>query len=497
MKLMFNGTNWRYIALVLALFVAPTVETTVGRTNGPAAAALKHESFDKDPDWEGSNNRLIAKSGATIDQDFGYSETSFASKTKGEIGGLVWRAPEPAWYAEKIAPKTLNDKLTASGTFAITAAGGGGHVFFGWFNSKQEEGASRAVGSLGMEIGTDRIGGRVHVRLHSAENQSAGMVVQPGDVKKSKGPFHSDGTRYTWKLDYDPRANAGSGRVTFTFHSNLARPEPFESKTYVLDLPAGIKKQGTVFDRFGMMNGTKPGGHETIYFGDLATDGRALDLSKDPGWDAIGNRAAHSRTTGGENDFGFTNTDHAGGKPGEIGGAMWRTGKRWGYYADRVGPLSLDERMEARGKVLLEVGAPDSGMYFGWFQSGSNDAAPDHAGSFLGVKVAGPSRVGHYFAPAYATAKGTARAAGKGPLLVPGRTYDWALAYDPTANDGLGAIRVTLGRESATFNFKKGDKAEGGHFDRFGLFTLHNDGGHGQVKIFFDDLKYTVAGPAR
>jgi hypothetical protein len=44
---------------------------------------------------------------------------------------------------------------------------------------------------------------------------------------------------------------------------------------------------------------------------------------------------------------------------------------------------------------------------------------------------------------------------------------------------------------------KKGDKAEGAHFDRFGLFTHHNDGGHGQVKIFFDDLRYTTASAKR
>ncbi len=146
---------------------------------------------------------------------------------------------------------------------------------------------------------------------------------------------------------------------------------------------------------------------------------------------------------------------------------------------------------------MLEVGAPDSGMFFGWFQSGSNEAAPDQAGNFLGVKVAGPSRVGHCFAPAYTTPKPTARVAGKSPLLVPGRTCDWSIIYDPAANGGMAALRVTLDNDSTTLNFKKGDKAEGGHFDRFGLFTLHNDGGHGQVKIFFDDLHYTAASKTR
>ncbi len=282
-----------FAGIALSCWVA--VEGAGERANNPAASVLKTERIDQDPGWDGSNNRLLLKTTATIAQDFGYSETNFASKKKGEIGGRVWRAPEPAWYGQRIVPKTLNDKLTASGTFAITDAGVGGHVFFGWFNSKQEEGAGRAVGALGMEIGTDKVGGRVHIRLHTAENQSAGTIIQPAGEKKSKGPFHGDGTRYRWRLDYDPQANAGNGRVTFVFHSSLAEPEPFEKETYVVEVPAGFKKQGTVFDRFGMMNGTKPGGHETVYFGDLTLDGHALDLSTQSGWDAVGNRATQSR----------------------------------------------------------------------------------------------------------------------------------------------------------------------------------------------------------
>jgi hypothetical protein len=39
---------------------------------------------------------------------------------------------------------------------------------------------------------------------------------------------------------------------------------------------------------------------------------------------------------------------------------------------------------------------------------------------------------------------------------------------------------------------KKGDKALGGTFDRFGLFTTHIGGSY--VKIYFDDLAYTAVG---
>jgi hypothetical protein len=48
---------------------------------------------------------------------------------------------------------------------------------------------------------------------------------------------------------------------------------------------------------------------------------------------------------------------------------------------------------------------------------------------------------------------------------------------------------VTLGQESVTHVTKKGIKAEGARFDRFGLFTS-TIGGQ-VVKIYLDDLKYT------
>jgi hypothetical protein len=36
-----------------------------------------------------------------------------------------------------------------------------------------------------------------------------------------------------------------------------------------------------------------------------------------------------------------------------------------------VGPLSLDQRLEARGKVKLVTAGPDSDMHIGWFSSAS------------------------------------------------------------------------------------------------------------------------------
>ena len=350
------------------------------------------------------------------------------------------------------------------------------------------------------------------MRLITGQNQSCGTFITPFLPGKFRPtPIRNDGTRYTWKLDYDPQAADGRGQFTFSFHSLDDQPEELAAENlpavlpeshrqealshfpntteFSVDLPAGYKQQGTVFDHFGLMNMMKAGGTMKIYLDELEYAGRAEDFTDDPHWDSSRNRVTYQATdVGGAHNFGFSQTNYAGGKPGEIGGTFWRSGE-YGYYADRVGPLSFDDRLEASGKVVLKVGAPDSDMYLGWFSSATKEP-PNQAGDFLGIHVGGPTRVGHYFQPALAAGQTTKAHAEKGPVLVPGKSYDWSLVYDPTADSGRGAIEVTLGDESVTLPLKPGWRTEGGRFDRFGLFTS-NIGGQ-VVKVYFDDLKYTA-----
>lgn len=140
---------------------------------------------------------------------------------------------------------------------------------------------------------------------------------------------------------------------------------------------------------------------------------------------------------------------------------------------------------------MLKVGAPDSDMFIGWFNSTNKAKAPAEAGHFLGVHVGGPTRVGHYFQPAYTTAQGDKGQAKAGPVLEPGKVYQWSLVYDPAAQDGRGAIRVTLGDDSVTLVLKKDSKAQDAIFDRFGVFNSPIGGQ--AVTIFLDDLCYTAA----
>src|SRR6266545_4804878 len=125
MKRGFRPTHRWYKLVVTGLIGIALFLTLAAGLSGAAdqpKTVLKTEHFDSDPGWEGFNNRVEPERVPTVKQDFGYSPTNFAAKEKGELGGRVTRATRPAYYADKVAGKTLNDKLTASGTFALTAS---------------------------------------------------------------------------------------------------------------------------------------------------------------------------------------------------------------------------------------------------------------------------------------------------------------------------------------------------------------------------------------
>ena len=497
-------------ARLVICFSVLTLLFSVARAAEPA---LKSESFDRDPNWDSHNNRVTPARVPTIVQDFGFTNTNVAGKSTGEMGGQVTRAAEPAYYADRIGAKTLNDKLTASGTFAITKSSAGAGMFFGFFRSEQAGATGRPISSLGMDIDCERGGGRLAVRLITGQEKSCGTFVTPFIPGKFRPtPIRNDGTRYNWSLNYDPDAGNGRGRITFTIHSDANQPDELlkpdlpdnhrqealshfpHTTTFTVDLPEGFKNQDTVFDHFGLMNGLKPGGSLTVYFDDLEYCGRTQDFSVDPQWDGSRNRVTYKATdVAAAQNFGFSQTNLAGGKPGEIGGTFWRSEGNWGYYADKVGPLSMHDRLEARGKVVMTAAGPDADMAFGWFHANDDKSAPDKAGDFLGIHVGGPTRMGHPFLPTFCVNPDLRGIAKEGPSLLPGKTYAWTLLFDPEANKGDGAITATLGDQSVTLNLRKGQKqlAQDARFDHFGMFSI-GPGGQ-MVKIYLDDLQYTVA----
>src|SRR5262249_23718976 len=157
-----------------------------------------------------------------------------------------------------------------------------------------QPGSGRPVNSLGLNFDCESSGARLAVRLINGTNQSCGTFVTPFIPGKFRPtPIKNDGTRYTWTLTYDPEANAGTGRFTFSIQGQRATHEAFEGKTFSVDLPDGYRQVGATFDRFGMMNMQKSGNPVSIYFDDLAFEGRTQNFDQDPNWVGSKNRATY------------------------------------------------------------------------------------------------------------------------------------------------------------------------------------------------------------
>src|SRR5262249_26060847 len=198
--------RWRPMRfLCLTLLVMLAVGAGNGWTGEQPQTALRSERFDKDPGWEGHNNRIVPERAPTVTQDFGYSKTNFAGKAVGELGGQITRASQPAYYADQISPVTLDERLSASGIFALTKTSAGGGIFFGFFRAEQPAGGGRPTGSLGMNMDCERGGARLAVRLITARNQSCGTFVTPFLPGKFRPtPIRTDGTRSRGTLAYRP-----------------------------------------------------------------------------------------------------------------------------------------------------------------------------------------------------------------------------------------------------------------------------------------------------
>jgi len=100
-----TGRGWITGSLLCLTLLVPLAVGAGGGADGQPKTVLKTERFDRDPGWEGFNNRVVLTKVPTVTQDFGHSLTAFASKDKGEVGGRVNRSTTPASYAARIAPK--------------------------------------------------------------------------------------------------------------------------------------------------------------------------------------------------------------------------------------------------------------------------------------------------------------------------------------------------------------------------------------------------------
>jgi hypothetical protein len=475
--------------LVCAVVVASSF---VFSSRAADRATVARESFDKDPAWDALNNRQVPDPAPVTRQHFGWRDSNYSGgKSKGEIGGRVQRSRTAAYYAMPIKPRTLDEKLSISGRFAVTQDDGSSGVLFGFFNKDAR--GWRTPNSLAIRL--DGNGGRGYIVFYEYGTQhylaGGGGAFEGPRYQTTKTPFFKpEGTSHTFTFEYDPSGADGAGLMTLTLDGTRKYQQPLDS---------GHKADGANFDRFGVWNAQTTGGGMDVFFDDLEVNGEKLDFTTDPKWEGLGNDVEfQDRVMRPLQDFGFTPTNKAGGKsPGEIGGVIWRDDKPAYYGAKTRRPLTLDDPMSASGTIAFTGQGSDSGVWLGWFDAAGKRArtrveSADRPANYLGIILEGPSRVGHYFRQAYRVSNGEGAGCETGPVLHPnGRPHRWTLKYDPKAGaTGSGQIIVTLDDEKVTLDVRPQDRKAGATFDHFGLWDVQ-EGGH-YVEVYVDDVEFTV-----
>ena len=220
-------------------------------------------------------------------------------------------------------------------------------------------------------------------------------------------------------------------------------------------------------------------------------------FDRDPGWDSHNNRAAKPEPRTVRQDFGYSNTAHAGGTPGELGGFISPAAEP-AYYAKRITAKTFDDALTASGTIAC-TGRPFH-VLVGFFNADSvNEWRTPNT---IALRLSGRGDV-FYAWVEYATSRW--RAGGDSPKGFPtapdpktgrpqlkgfaaaGTVHQWSLRYDPLGNDGGGVVTATIDNQTAICHLSDGHKADGATFNRFGLLNVVKSADAGG-ELWLDDV---------
>jgi hypothetical protein len=254
-------------------------------------------------------------------------------------------------------------------------------------------------------------------------------------------------------------------------------------------------------DRFGLFNLQLYHQYIDLYIGDLTVNGHKVDLSKDPGWEAKGNRVKFVEQDFQRQNFGYSETNWAGDGIGEIGGLFSITEAQdpyHGYYVDDVGKLTLDDPISFSGKVCMAQDSTDAGMQFGYFNSeglaAEGEAIHPSMTNLNSMGVLIDDHVGgKCFGLSFTT--GNTTEVKKKDITFQGdkKSHSFTFNYDPKGNNNLGRITATFDDKTSVLDLTPQQRDSGIVFDRFGVANTRDGGKY--VVVYLDDLSYTARRP--
>lgn len=547
--------HWLKAAAVVWCACPASIAESRGESQGDLLQVK--QDFTQDPHWEGMNNRVIGDNCPTIHQDFGWTEVDKQGTGSGAISGTIWRSRTPAYYAMKVGPFSFDNELSASGLVSVPPTNRMDGFYFGFFNAARQEWRpwsslavrigeirsrnppsaevivdymSQGWKAAGYTVGLMQVDGKPH-RWHlkyepnitvpnewtdlplrdyigsgrrpEQEIFKLALAAEPGiTIEKLRKRLNA--AAKLGYIIYQERRGVGweirrdtknlKGRILFQIDDT---PE----QAHFIDV--SIRNEPAMFDRFGVFNFQLPGGPTTFSLSDLTVNGKHVDLSNNPRWEEKGNRQSFiERDFHARQDFGFSHTNFAGKSPGEIGGTFWRTepiDPLHAYYADDIGELTLDDPISFAGQIAFTAGGTDAGMMFGYFNTKDATAElkePESGAPMpqtMVLAIEGPTRIGYQFSAQLAPTRKLSSHS-DGPIFVPrGDKHPFTFQYDPTADKGVGRIKMSIDDVVHTLDLTPKQRAAGAKFNRFGLMNIRRGGKY--VTVYLDDLSYTARRP--
>lgn len=224
---------------------------------------------------------------------------------------------------------------------------------------------------------------------------------------------------------------------------------------------------------------------------------RVQRFDTDPHWDALHNRADIPKPRTIRQDFGYSKSNHAGGKVGEMGGFLSPAAEP-AYYAKKIAVQTFADSLRASG--TLACSGRGAHALIGFFNAGTlNEWRTPNT---IALRISGRGDV-FYAWVEYATSRW--RAGGDEPTGFPvrrdpkskrmtpigftakGAVHRWTLRYDPHGNDGGGVVTATIDDQTAVCHLHKGHKDDGASFNRFGLLNVMKSAAEGS-EVWLDDL---------